>query len=651
MSDVDDGLDLVVETMSGQRRPGQHQMAQSVAGALSSEHHAFIQAGTGTGKSFGYLVPAALAAVNDGIHTVVATATLALQRQLIERDLPRVAQALQPMLHRPLTYAVLKGRNNYVCLNKLHGQIPDDVPEELFATAKSVLAEQAAAVRQWAEQTQTGDRDEYPDEIDARVWRGFSVGRRECVGETKCAYGQECFTALRRQEAAEADIVVTNHAMLAIDAIEGIPVLPEHQAVIVDEGHELADRAAAAVTGELTLAIVERAFSRARRLVSQPAADRLDDAFADFEEALTQVASSASGPIQLVELPKNLLLALTVVRDGCSAVLSELAADRDSDPAALAGKQIAKGAVEDVHDVAGSMLAAGAKDVVWMDPGESRSPALRIAPLSVAGLLRETLFARTPVVLTSATLASGGGFGPLITSMGIGPEDVQCTDVGSPFDYAKQGILYVARHVPPPGRDGTAMEGLDELAELIEAAGGRTLALFSSWRAVERAAEYLRVRLDIKQYPLLVQHRGDSVAILVDKFTADESSVLLGTVSLWQGVDVPGRACTLVVIDRIPFPRPDDPLISARQRAVDQAGGSGFASVSVPRAGLLLAQGAGRLIRGDDDRGVVAVLDSRLATAGYGRTLRAGMPPLWYTEDKSTVLASLSRLRDRLGDQ
>ena len=148
-----------------------------------------------------------------------------------------------------------------------------------------------------------------------------------------------------------------------------------------------------------------------------------------------------------------------------------------------------------------------------------------------------------------------------------------------------------------------------------------------------------------------MQHRGDSVAILVDKFTADESSVLLGTVSLWQGVDVPGRACTLVVIDRIPFPRPDDPLISARQRAVDQAGGSGFASVSVPRAGLLLAQGAGRLIRGDDDRGVVAVLDSRLATAGYGRTLRAGMPPLWYTEDKSTVLASLSRLRDRLGDQ
>jgi ATP-dependent DNA helicase DinG len=192
------------------------------------------------------------------------------------------------------------------------------------------------------------------------------------------------------------------------------------------------------------------------------------------------------------------------------------------------------------------------------------------------------------------------------------------------------------------------MEALDELAALIEAAGGRTLALFSSWRGVDRAAEYLRVRLDAGRFPLLVQKKGDSVGSLVQRFADDHSSTLLGTVSLWQGVDVPGESCIQVVIDRIPFPRPDDPLLSARQRAVDEAGGSGFRAISVPKAGLLLAQGAGRLIRGTGDRGVVSVLDSRLATAGYGRALRASLPPFWYTTDRATVLTSLTRLRDEL---
>lgn len=223
---------------------------------------------------------------------------------------------------------------------------------------------------------------------------------------------------------------------------------------------------------------------------------------------------------------------------------------------------------------------------------------------------------------------------------------MRALDVGSPFDYSRQGILYVAADLPPPGREGIGMEALDTLAELIEAAGGRTLALFSSWRGVERAAEYLRVRLSEK-FPLLVQRKGDAVAPLVDAFASDERSVLLGTVSLWQGVDVPGRSCTLVVIDRIPFPRPDDPVMNARSRAVESAGGSGFASVTLPKASLLLAQGAGRLLRGESDRGVVAVLDSRLATANYARTLRAGLPPLWFTTDKEAVLGALRRVDQR----
>ena len=265
----------------------------------------------------------------------------------------------------------------------------------------------------------------------------------------------------------------------------------------------------------------------------------------------------------------------------------------------------------------------------------------------MAGLLRASLFDKGAVGLTSATLTTGGGFDSVLASVGLTEKDATTLDVGSPFDYARQGILYVARDLPPPGREGVAMESLDELAELIEAAGGRTLALFSSWRGVERAADYLRVRLGERpDLPLLVQRKGDSVGQLVQRFADEPATSLLGTISLWQGVDVPGESCTCVVIDRIPFPRPDDPLVAARQRAIDEQGGSGFRSVSVPKAGLLLAQGAGRLIRGSADRGVVAVLDSRLATAGYGRALRASLPPLWFTTDKATVLGALARLRD-----
>jgi ATP-dependent DNA helicase DinG len=644
-------LTAVVEAIGGQEREGQLRMAQTVAGALSGAGHAVVQAGTGTGKSVGYLVPAALHAADPGGGpVVVATATIALQKQLVDRDLPRVSQALEPILGRSLSFAVLKGRNNYVCLQKLHGSVPEDEGEALFDAPRSALGQQAVAVRAWAESTTTGDRDEYPDDIDARVWRAFSVGRRECIGESRCAFGEECFTVKRRWQAQEADIVVTNHAMLAIDAIEGIPVLPEHDAVIIDEGHELVDRATQAITSELTVAMAEKAIGRARRLVDPETLANLERAIEALDDAMRLAAAELPGPTRLESFAKDLLLALTLTRDSFHQAIAEVNADKDGkDQDAMAARQQARGALEDVNDVAGALLAMGARDVVWLDPGEasSRAPMLKIAPLSVAGLLRTALFDQGPVAMTSATLTVGGGFESLLASLGLDEAETQAVDVGSPFDHARQGILYVARDLPPPGRDGVAMEALDELADLIEAAGGRTLALFSSWRGVERAAEYLRVRLGERpELPLLVQRRGDAVGGLVERFAAEPSSTLLGTVSLWQGVDVPGESCILVVIDRIPFPRPDDPLLAARQKAVDDEGGSGFRAVSVPRAGLLLAQGAGRLIRGSEDRGVVAVLDSRLATAGYSRALRASLPPFWYTTDRATVVGALERLRD-----
>ena len=623
---VAEALAAAATALGSEPRPGQLAMAEAVAASLASgrsaPQHLLVQAGTGTGKSLAYLVPAALHAVK-GDAVVVATATLALQRQLVERDLPVVASALEPLLPRPLTYAVLKGRHNYVCLERLHRQEPEDDGDAIIP--RSALGQQAVAVREWALETQTGDRDEFGESIDPRVWRGMSVSRRECVGEMRCAYGAECFTAKRREIAMAADIVVTNHAMLAIHAVEGIPVLPDHDAVIVDEAHELVDRVTQALALELSARSVEQALSRARKFLRPSTADDL----ADAAERLTE-ASREDGRYR--EAPRDLLLALSSIRDVARAGISEIPTDDDLDT--LAARQRARGGLEEIFDAAGRLIAATSAEVTWVESG-----TVKLAPLEIAGVLGSSLMAERPVALTSATLTLGENFDECAARMGV-PGEWQGLDVGSPFDYAQQGILYVARHLPPPGREGIPEEALDEVGDLIDAAGGRTLVLCSSWRAVERMGDYLRVRLST---PVLVQRRGEPAAALVSAFEAEPATSLVGTMSLWQGVDVPGETCSLVVIDRIPFPRPDDPIVSARQEAL---GREGFREVSVPRAGLLLAQGAGRLIRDASDRGVVAVLDPRLASASYGKTLLAAMPPLWLTDDRAVVLAALGRLRE-----
>ena len=286
---------------------------------------------------------------------------------------------------------------------------------------------------------------------------------------------------------------------------------------------------------------------------------------------------------------------------------------------------------------------AGGRDVVWLEHDERRGAVLRAAPLSVSGLLGTRLFAERTVVLTSATLTGPGGFGALARRLGLGEEGWDGVDVGSPFDYRRQGILYVARHLPPPGRAGHGDPVHDELVALVEAAGGRTLGLFSSRRAAEAAAEIVRARCDV---PVLCQG-DDLVGALVRRFAADESTCLFGTLGLWQGVDVPGPSCSLVVLDRIPFPRPDEPLAQARTEAADAAGASGFLAVSVTHAATLLAQGAGRLIRDTGDRGMVAVLDSRLVTRRYGGALLTGLPDMWRTTDRKVALAALRRLTAR----
>jgi ATP-dependent DNA helicase DinG len=431
--------------------------------------------------------------------------------------------------------------------------------------------------------------------------------------------------------------------MLAIDALSDARLLPEADVIVVDEGHELADRATGAVTDELTAAMVERAARRGKAFANEDATTRMMDAAGALDLELVDAPEG-----RLTELTGRLFDVMVLVRDAAHDVLSAIGSAKSGDDD-LAQRTRARAAVEEVYEVAGRLVVAGEKDVVWLTKSERRPPVLYRAPLFVGGLLRGGLFEERTVVLTSATLELGGGFEPVARGVGLTGEGAPAwrgLDVGSPFDYGKQAILYMAAHLPPPSRDGMPSEALDELAELIEAAGGRTLGLFSSMRGAQRAAEAMRERLEV---PILCQGE-DATSELVRQFAADAETCLFGTLSLWQGVDVPGPSLQLVVIDRLPFPRPDDPLASARARYVESHGGSGFMQVSATQASLRLAQGAGRLIRSAEDRGVVAVLDSRLANARYADFIRASLPPMWPTTDGALVRASLAKINETASD-
>ena len=648
-------LDAAIEAIGGTSREGQIEMAEAVANALSDRHHLMVQAGTGTGKSLAYLVPALV----HGKKVLVATATLALQRQLVERDLPRIVPALEKVLGRTITFGIYKGVGNYLCLQKMNSENPD--PDGELVLELSSLGADAKRLHAWAKVPGvSGDRDDAPD-VDRRVWAANSLSGRECVGADVCAYGHQCFAALAKAKAQSADVVVTNHTLLAIEIVDSHPILPERDAVILDEAHEFMDRTTQAVTEELTGPRVSRAAAMARKHLPGKLSDAFTKAADAFDDAMDEYGQSVKFDTslqgRLSELPSALESPIRKVRESAQAIMQSIGADEEIiDSDAIAERARVKGAVNEVSTTAAKLLKLGVGQVLWYEPTFS---TLHLAPLSVSSVLRNNLLTKTPVIATSATLTVGKGFDAMARNIGfvvgddadteiedgdLDPANVQMLDVGSPFDFANQGMLYLPKHLPEPGRDGPSIEALTELGELIDAAGGRTLALFSSWRGVEAADAHLRKVLAELPIKIITQKRGDAVGPLVERFVKDETSILLGTLSLWQGVDVPGAACILVAIDRIPFPRPDDPVMSARAAEIDAEGGSGFMQVSLPRAALMLAQGTGRLIRSEEDRGVVAILDSRIVTKRYGSTLLNSMPPLWRTSDAAVVKESLARL-------
>ncbi|WP_455112531.1 ATP-dependent DNA helicase [Rothia mucilaginosa] len=640
-------LDEVVAATGGQNRAGQRTMVAHVAQALELQRHLLVQAGTGTGKSLGYLVPALARVGESDQPIVVATATLALQAQIVNRDIPRLLQALEPRPESQAQVALLKGRNNYLCVHKLEGGYPEDEPDALFdmPSSTSRVGEEVVRLREWADRTETGDRDELKPGVSDRAWAQVSVSAAECLGR-RCPLVEECFSEMARGRAAEADIVITNHALLAINAFEGMKVLPEHETVIIDEAHELVDRVTGAVSGSLTVAMVRRA-ARSVKKHSKADSGALEMATGTLETAFEGLAEGL-----LKGLDGRLLTAISAVNDAARTALSDTKPDgQDVD----AGLQMARSRVSEVHDMSNRILeASGEQDVLWISrqggwengryvAASDTDPAtLNIAPLSVGLQLRDGLFADRTVILTSATLTVGDSFDVAAGALGLQGEGAprwMSIDVGSPFDYRKQGIMYVAGDLKPPGF-GVHEGQLERLRELCEASEGGALGLFSSKRAAERAAEYMREHSDLN---ILLQGES-SLKALVEEFSEDVDSCLFGTMSLWQGVDVPGDSCRLVVMDRIPFPRPDDPIAQARTEAVNRHRGNGFMAVSAHHAAIRMAQGAGRLIRSVSDRGVVAVLDSRVATKRYGGFLMKAMPPMWSTQNKAAVTGALARL-------
>lgn len=663
-------LATAVSGFGGADRPGQRRMANAVESALGSGRHLAVQAGTGTGKSLAYLVPAFRHAQETDTCVIVSTATLALQRQLIERDLPRLADALEPVMERRPTFAIMKGRSNYLCMNKIaQAQLEPELEAaaEDAAAASGHTAEQAASetparsgnpqpitwlgkqiasLHDWAQETETGDRDDLDTSVSDAAWRHVSVSSQECLGASRCPHGVECFAELARQEAREVDVVVTNHAMLAIDAISEIDTLPEHDCVIIDEAHELDARITSATTAELSPRSLTLAANRAGPLGAEGKDSRLKDLAEQWrittedlpDGRWTELDQAADSELSAIaELLSSLRATLKDAPEGEATNEPETAAERNNLRNHLATLEETVHRIQEVFDTDDP---AAQDDVVWLDRNERYGDTLQVAPLSVADLLRDRLFGENTVVLTSATLTLGGRFDAMGAQWGLPKGKWDSLDAGTPFDPAKSGILYAPKHLPQPGRDGLAPETLEEMRELIMAAGGRTLGLFSSKRAAVQAADELRPKLP---FPVYVQGE-DSIGALVEKFAAKEHSVLFGTLTLWQGVDVPGKACSLVLMDRIPFPRPDNPLLQARSEAAQAAGRNGFMEVSATHAALLMAQGAGRLLRSVTDRGVVAVLDNRVVTKRYGQFLLSSLPPFWRTQDKNTVLGALKRL-------
>ena len=627
-------LEVAFDALPGlTEREAQRRMAAAVAEALEAQVPLLVHAPTGVGKSLGYLVPIVAA----GRRAIVATATKALQSQLVERDLPRLADAFGT------TSALAMGRGNYACWARMEALV---AATRLAATR----AEEAALeVASWAVESETGSRLDAPPGVRDDVWDLVSTSGEDCPGQKGCAFHQRCFAERAREQARDVDVVVTNHHLLLLElelrSLSDAPgvMLPEVDVVVVDEAHRLADHAAdlygVTVTGP-RLGRAGAAADAAAKAAGMPTdwsrrlRGRYEELAADLHPGPVVPGGRAHATLAAALIPLGNDLQRML------ATLKDLGDPDDEATALVAARRRLRYLARDLERLAAPPgkgpddPAPAAVDLaVWVEAGRGGAKVVRSALVEPGPVLEEVLLSRVPAtVACSATLAVAGNLAVATRTLGV--EAPTTLVAASPFDFRRNALLYVPRAVPQPSSDGFQAAAERELASLVDASRGRALVLCTSWRAVESFAAALAQL----PYELLVQ--GDDVpARLAARFRDEVASVLVATRTFFEGFDVPGESLSLLVLDRLPFPRPDDPLLSERGRRVEAAGASRFSEVWLPAAAVSLQQALGRLVRSETDRGVMAVLDRRLADAGYRAGLLASLPPARLTRSMDDVRA------------
>lgn len=629
-------LAQVVESLGGTRREGQDRMVELVAHALAENEYLLVEAGTGTGKSLGYLVPALHWALTQDKRVVVATSTVALQRQIVGKDVPSITR----YRGTDEDVAVLKGWNHYLCIHKATGGYPVEgtLFDEVAGAGEqtSEIGKEVLRARKWASGTTTGDRDDLRPGVSDEVWRQVSVTTDACLGQT-CPMREECFAVAARTRAAQARLVITNHAMLGVHCNGQTPVLGEFDALVVDEAHDLERSISNQTTQHLFVSGIAGRARRAQRL-GQVDATALVEAAQDLEVFVQDL------PEGLMSVRAEGLLAhMRSLDDALRTFVRQLHANKEVEAAQRRVAAAELSSLEAFFDIWGQ---APQTTITWLSRFSDGGTTLHCGPLEVAHLIADHLLEDRPAVFTSATLKLGGSFQAVAYALGLymARGEIVSEDVGTPFNLSSQGILYLAKDLERPTTSGISRAQLDELVQLARASEGGVLGLFSSYGAAKEAAAALREAL---KYPVYAQGEGQ-LSQLVEDFAADPHACLIGTLSLWQGIDVRGLTCRLVVMDRIPFPVPTDPVVQARSRHVSKAGRNAFYEVSLNHAALRLSQGAGRLIRSHSDRGVVAILDSRVANSSYSAFLLRTLPPFWRTTKLEVAAEALARLAQSL---
>lgn len=652
-----------------QHRPQQEEMTAAVAASLEHNHNLICQAGTGTGKSIGYLA----AIYASGRRTVISTATKALGEQLIGTDIPALDAYLADTGRRPMSYTLLKGRNNYACLMKVDqiNRLGDEEtpvtsqeeldlgieiaePEVAQTEAPSGEIEDYKALLEWVKDTDSGDRTDAPPASDW-AWEQISISASACLGASNCPFAGQCFSEAAREAAKSVDITVTNHALLAADMKNDSPLLGGFDAIVVDEAHELEKSLSNSWGSELGVNSAIKTIKNAAKPAAKDDAVKAHSVQALNAADAVEVALIDCEPGPIVTMDSALRKALNDLNGHITIMRLDLGRLADKEDPMKAGKfRAAAATLKELADTIEATLDESPATVRWLDV-RNGIPVIKTAPIEVGRRLQEALGNRT-LIATSATCAVGGSFDLLANALRLpqsftvdedgnqSPRPFSTLDVGTPFDWKASAMLYIPDDgfPEPVGKDRAEHTAavLEELLTLATAAGGRTLFLSTTTSGASKAAEFLSDRL-----PVNVYGPGDGTAgQLADWFINDETAILCATMGMWAGLSPVGPTCSLVVIDKIPFPPMDDPLTNARTEAANNRGGNGFMEISVGHAGLMLAQGAGRLIRSASDRGVIAILDRRLLTKRYGSALVRSLPPVGVFSDRAKVESALERL-------